>query len=183
MHSQRIRSFRSACVRGTSISARVRPGNCSTPLCSSIMDMNGLRSRSYIKIGWKLKIPTGRKYIPTESAAATVSRPSDQAVEYEVRKGDSLYSIANQYQTTTKALMAQNQLSNSELNVGQVLLINPNISVSHTNQITNYRVRRGDSPYLIAKRCSMNLADFLKLNQLTPRSTIFPGQIVSVMKK
>ncbi|MFH1124212.1 MAG: LysM domain-containing protein, partial [Pseudomonadota bacterium] len=34
----------------------------------------------------------------------------------------------------------------------------------------------GDSPYLIAKRYKMNLAEFLELNNLTPRSTIFPGQ-------
>jgi len=148
----------------------------------AIMDMNGLRSRSYIKIGWKLKIPTGRKYVPAQSVAS-ISTPSDQVIEYAVRKGDSLYSIANQYQTTTKALMAHNQLSSSELQIGQVLLINPNISVSHPDQTIKYRVRRGDSPYLIAKRYRMNLADFLKLNHLTPRSTIFPGQIVSVRDK
>ncbi|MBW1800382.1 MAG: LysM peptidoglycan-binding domain-containing protein, partial [Deltaproteobacteria bacterium] len=43
-----------------------------------------------------------------------------------------------------------------------------------------YRVRKGDSPYIIAKRYRMNLSDFLKLNRLTPRSTIFPGQILLV---
>ena len=43
-----------------------------------------------------------------------------------------------------------------------------------------YKVRKGDSPYLIAKRYQMNLSDFLTLNNLTPRSTIFPGQIVLV---
>ena len=46
----------------------------------------------------------------------------------------------------------------------KALLINPNISVSHPDQTIKYRIKRGDSPYLIAKRYRMNLADFLKLN-------------------
>ena len=44
----------------------------------------------------------------------------------------------------------------------------------------SYTVQGGDSPYLIARRYEMELADFLKLNHLTPESTIFPGQTLAI---
>jgi membrane-bound lytic murein transglycosylase D len=146
----------------------------------AIMAANNLNSKHFIRAGWKLKIPTGKKFVPAVRAPV-VSTPSDQVVKYVVRKGDSLWKIANQYQTTTKALMAHNHLRNSELQIGQVLLINPGVSVPLLDQGTQYRVKKGDSPYLIAKRYRMNLADFLRMNNLTPRSMIFPGQMVSVI--
>jgi membrane-bound lytic murein transglycosylase D len=43
-----------------------------------------------------------------------------------------------------------------------------------------YLVRRGDSPYKIAKRHNMSLRRFLRINNLTPRSKIFPGQVLKV---
>jgi membrane-bound lytic murein transglycosylase D len=43
-----------------------------------------------------------------------------------------------------------------------------------------YKVEKGDSPYMIAQRHHMNLSQFLRLNNLTPRSMIFPGQMVLV---
>jgi membrane-bound lytic murein transglycosylase D len=44
----------------------------------------------------------------------------------------------------------------------------------------NYTVKGGETPFLIAKKHEMELGDFLKLNNLTPHSTIFPGQTVLV---
>jgi membrane-bound lytic murein transglycosylase D len=41
-------------------------------------------------------------------------------------------------------------------------------------------VRRGDSPFTIAKRHGMPLKRFLSLNNLTSTSKIYPGQQVSV---
>ena len=43
-----------------------------------------------------------------------------------------------------------------------------------------YTVLKGDSPYKIAQKYQMNLSEFLRINNLAPRSTIFPGQILLV---
>jgi membrane-bound lytic murein transglycosylase D len=43
-----------------------------------------------------------------------------------------------------------------------------------------YTILKGDSPYLIARKYQMDLSELLRLNNLTPRSTIFPGQILLV---
>ncbi len=97
-----------ACRYGTSVRA--------------IMNMNGLSSSSYIKQGWKLKVPTGnRTYNTRYSAKATQGTGNSQ--EYVVRKGDSLWKIANRFGTTTKALKSFNHMQTTRLDIGQVIMI------------------------------------------------------------
>ena len=149
-----------------------------------IMAMNGLRKSSYLKVGWKLKIPTKRGFTASDKKPPVYSlkrksRPSGGTSEYVVRKGDSLWKIAQRYNTTTNAIRSLNQVS-SALRIGQVLMIPTSLTISKSSKTKTYRVKYGDSPYLIAKRHRVNLAEFLKINKLTPRSTIFPGQIVNI---
>jgi membrane-bound lytic murein transglycosylase D len=147
----------------------------------SIMAMNGLRNRNYVRVGWKLKIPTRRRYASrTNRPPIYALKPKGNSFQYTVRKGDSLWLIANRYNTTTRSIRTLNQLRGSTLRIGQVLLLSKRKTTSNPVDSKQYRVRGGDSPYLIAKRHEMNLTEFLKLNNLTPRSTIFPGQIVRI---
>jgi membrane-bound lytic murein transglycosylase D len=148
----------------------------------AIMEMNGLKSRHYLKVGWRLKIPTRGSYArKAPPSSQSVSRVQGEIFRYTVRKGDSLWLIANRYQTTTKAIQSLNQLTRSTLQIGQVLLISPGRTTSDVTYTKNYRVKDGDSPYLIAKKHQMNLYEFLHVNNLTPRSTIYPGQVVQVI--
>jgi membrane-bound lytic murein transglycosylase D len=147
----------------------------------AIMNANGLRRSHYLKVGWKLKIPTKKSYVARiKSPPIDISKIKGKTFDYAVKQGDSLWLIANRFGTTTHVIRSLNQLNSSLLSIGQVLKI-PAVQTASSSAPANtltYRVQRGDSPYLIAKRYRMNLADFLKLNKLTPRSTIFPGQIL-----
>ena len=44
------------------------------------------------------------------------------------------------------------------------------------NGLKTYRVEHGDSPFEIAVRHNMSLDRLLRMNNLTTRSTIYPGQ-------
>ena len=46
----------------------------------------------------------------------------------------------------------------------------------HINGLSIYKVRRGDSLSGIAKKHKMDFNKFLRVNRLTARSTIYPGQ-------
>jgi LysM repeat protein len=81
------------------------------------MNMNGLKRSSYIKQGWKLKVPTGKKTYRTRYSSDGSSK------EYVVRKGDSLWKIANHFGTTTKALQSFNHMQTTRLDIGQVIRI------------------------------------------------------------
>lgn len=143
---------------------------------SAVMAANGLKSRNYLKVGWNLKIPVSGGS-PGKIASYT---PSGEITKYRVRKGDSLWKIAQRFSTTTRAIQAINGMRSTRLQIGQVLKVPEGSSAGSSGSVSTYLVRRGDSPYIIARRHRMDLSDFLKVNNLTPASTIYPGQEVKV---
>jgi membrane-bound lytic murein transglycosylase D len=151
----------------------------------AIMRLNSLRSSHFIRTGWKLKIPTGRKYRIPGAVPVQVSSVTDkgQLTQYVVQKGDSLWRIAERFGTTTKAIESANRLSDSYLRIGQVLMIPQDLTTTEEIKTKVYIVSKGDSPYLIATRHHMKLSQFLRINNLSPRSTIFPGQALLVREK
>lgn len=146
-----------------------------------IMALNGLKNAHYVKAGWKLKIPSKKASARLKKSYTGVTSKSKRIFgEYVVRKGDSLWKIANRFGTTTKAIQSANQLRGAHLNIGQILIIPKGATTFDAIKTKDYKVRTGDSPYMIAQKHQMNLSDFLKLNNLTPRNTIFPGQVLLV---
>jgi len=141
----------------------------------SIMRANNMRRSNYIVAGKRLKIPR-RGYM--QSKPRTVQKPlNGQALNHIVRKGDSLFTIAKRYGTTIKKIQKLNNLTTTTLHKGQTLIIFPGKSEPPAvNGLATYKVRRGDSPFLIARRHQMPLDRLLYLNRLYPGSKIYPGQ-------
>jgi len=79
---------------------------------------------------------------------------------YTVQKGDSLYSIANKYNTTVNELKSLNNLSSNNLSIGQKLKI-PN------NNSNTYTVKSGDSLYSIATKYNTSVDALKSANNLT----------------
>ena len=86
---------------------------------------------------------------------------------YTVKRGDTLYSIARQYNTTVDRLKALNNLTSNTLSVGQVLVLDEQTNMepgNDNNQI--YTVGPGDTLYKIANRFNTNIEDIINLNNL-----------------
>ena len=84
-----------------------------------------------------------------------------------VTKGESLYSIAQKYNTTIGALKSLNNLKNNILSVGQILKLPNYINLTKpASNITIYTVKRGDTLYSIAKQYDVSIDDLLEYNQL-----------------
>ncbi|MCP4627345.1 MAG: LysM peptidoglycan-binding domain-containing protein [bacterium] len=142
----------------------------------SIMRANNMRRSNYIVAGKRLKIP--RRGYKKQTVKVIPKPRNGQEVRHIVRKGDSLYIIAKQYGTTTRKIQELNNLRTTTLHKGQVLTIFPrkNQSPPSVDGLATYKVRAGDSPFVIAKRHNMPLDRLLYLNQLYPGNKIFPGQ-------
>jgi len=120
---------------------------------------NNLTS-NILSIGQVLKVPT----------------PEDEqtGITYTVKSGDSLYSIAREFNTTVDAIKNANNLTSNLLSIGQILSI-----PSETGLETTYTVQRGDSLYSIAKKFGTDVNTLKELNNLTS-NLLNIGQILIV---
>jgi len=168
------------------ISHRVSPGeNLSTIArryhlsISSIAEANNInRSKPFLP-GNLLKIPQKGAIV----YHPRVKRTSPQAANltHVVKFGDTLWTLAQKYRTTMNAIRELNGLSGTQLTVGQALKISsPEGDTSEVSSLRTYKVRKGDTPYDVATRFKMQLEQFLRVNRLTPKSRIYPGQTLYI---
>ena len=117
---------------------------------NDIKSLNNLSSDA-LMIGQTLKIPTN----------TSNSTTSGNNITYTVKSGDSLYKIAQRYNTTVNAIKSLNGLSSDNISIGQQLLI-----PSFTGE-TTYTVQSGDSLYSIAKKFNTTVDNLKELNNLS----------------
>jgi membrane-bound lytic murein transglycosylase D len=146
----------------------------------TIASANRLNKNYTIIAGRSLKIPTSR--VSASASQATQSAAWTQTKTHRVRKGDSLWNLARRYGTTTNAIQRANNLRGSRLYIGQSLKLptsqQSTAKASKSKNMRSYTVKRGDTPFKIANRNAMTLKQFLKINQLSRNSKIYPGQRV-----
>lgn len=82
-------------------------------------------------------------------------------ISYVVKKGDSLWLIANKYDTTVEKIKSTNNLKNNTLSIGQVLVI------PSSSEFITYTVKKGDSLWLIANKYNTTVDNIKKLNNLS----------------
>ena len=104
--------------------------------------------------------------------------PSGQGGNYyTVKSGDSLWSIANKYNTTVNELKSLNNLSSNILQVGQILVL-PS-STNDDNSGNTYTVKLGDSLWSIANKYNTTVNELKSLNNLSS-DVLQIGQVLSV---
>lgn len=119
-----------------------------------LINANNLTS-TVLQVGQQLIIPGQGSSTPPTSGNATTT--------YMVKSGDSLWSIANRYNTTVAELRRLNNLTTDVLQIGQVL----KVPSSATSSTTTYTVKSGDSLWKIANQYNTTVAELRRLNNLT----------------
>ncbi|MYD31305.1 MAG: LysM peptidoglycan-binding domain-containing protein [Nitrospira sp. SB0661_bin_20] len=118
--------------------------------------------------GYFLKVPVGTsgrvEQVKTRLKTWT-SRPSQRSW-YRVRWGDSLSVIARRFGTSVRQLKHLNGLSGNVIRVGQRLRVNRDAARA-AGEATWYRVRRGDSLSVIARRFGTSVRQLKHLNGLS----------------
>ena len=94
--------------------------------------------------------------------------------EYVVKKGDTLYGIANKYNVSVDNLKSYNNLSTDSLSIGQIIKIPDNKLNSN-----EYVVKSGDSLYSISRKYGVSVDELMSVNNL--KSTVLSvGQVLKI---
>lgn len=130
-----------------------------------LKNLNNLSSNT-LSVGQLLKIPS------------PISKPET----YTVKKGDSLYSIAQEFNTTVDILKRLNNLTSNTLSIGQILKLPKPTDIDEPSQEpTNitYTVQSGDSLYKIATKYNTTVDAIKKANNLT-NNLLSIGQVLTI---
>ena len=107
---------------------------------------------------------------------------NDNQITYTVVKGDSLYKIAQKFNVTVQDLINLNNLTSTNLSVGQVLKVKGTVP---SKEETTYTVVKGDSLYAIANKYKVSVQDIIDANNLKStalsvgQKLIIPTQITN----
>ena len=146
-------------VRGDTLYSIAKKYNTTV---SKIIDLNYLKSPN-LSIGQVLRIP--------EMYSKEEDMYLPQYINYEVKKGDTLYSISKKYNLDKETIKKDNALVNDNLVVGQNLKIRTSSSIveecfGDDLEDMKYEVKKGDTLYSIAKKYNTTVDNIIKKNSL-----------------
>ncbi|MGV6827527.1 MAG: LysM peptidoglycan-binding domain-containing protein [bacterium] len=123
--------------------------------------------------------------VATKLEEALKTLPDDKRLKqtrHKISSGETLSHIARQYDISVKAIQQANNLKNTNIRAGKHLMIplsGSAVLISSNEFISgkamSYRVRKGDSLYVIARRFDVKISDLREWNQLNGKY-IQPGQ-------
>lgn len=145
--------------KGDSLYSIARRNNMTV---DELKSLNNLTS-NILSIGQKLIISSGSN-VPNNV--------------YVVKKGDTLWSIANNFNVSVNDLKNANNKSNNSLSIGEKLII-PGKSTGENVSTTIYIVKSGDNLYSIARRYNVTVNEIKSLNNLSS-NLLSIGQKLSI---
>ncbi|MGC9551157.1 LysM peptidoglycan-binding domain-containing protein, partial [Vibrio metoecus] len=123
-----------------------------------------------------------------------------KVVRYKVKSGDTLSTIADKYNTTTKVIKAANQIANNQIRIGSYLFVPTSVkdekayALSVSNRLAKtqsvprgqyqvtHTVNTGESLWTIAKQYNVSYQSLAKWNGMAPKDALRKGQKLVVWK-
>ena len=188
---------------------KIKPGDTLSTIArrykttvSHLKKVNRLKKNT-IRAGRNLMIPgpgaadSSYTYSASQRLQNAQSRGSGHKHIHTVRKGDTLWALANRYNSSVRKIAKWNNFASREpLKLGQKLVIwqkspsdthtvanasTMDVSFSPALQTIRYTVKRGDSLDRIARRFNIRVADLFRWNSGLKKSKyIQPGQKIRV---
>ena len=144
---------------------------------SAISSANKISHRARIYIGQKLMIPVpeGHKLPETNFSSGGRSRMEAADGIYVVRRGDSLWEIANGFGTSVEELKRLNQLNGRNPKVYPGDRIRVSAAGNKLGDELIHFVKKGESLWSIAKMYKTTISEIRRWNNLPLNKFIFPG--------
>ena len=123
-----------------------------------------------------------------------------QMLHYAVRRGDTLYRVAQRFDVSPAELKSMNHLRGNRLHHGEVLVVAQASAESEAYSLSqeqrqakletvsvvgkdrhHYKVRRGDTIYAVARRNGVDAKDLARWNGISLHDHLHAGQTLSVL--
>ena len=163
----------------------------------SLSENKRVKARS-LRIGQEVVIPVAQVKYADKSAAdsktvketaaerttAAKAEPTTNRITYTVHRGESLGKISQRLGVSVDQICRENGIQNaSRIYPGQKLTVTvkgePRYADTPKSKASNskyYTVQAGDTVWSIAQAHGVDTKDILKMNRLSRRSKIYPGQ-------
>jgi len=147
-----------------------------------IKKLNNMRSHR-IRAGKTLLIPILNDSLETTSPSTQFATNTQKQTRTKndryLKKGQSLWSIAQKYNVTTKKLARWNNISQSKtLQPGMKLTVWK--TNKKTNSFARYKIKSGDNLWNIAKKNRISTRSLAKYNNLSTKAYLKPGQMLKI---
>ncbi len=110
-----------------------------------------------------------------------------ETIEYTVKRGDTLYSLARNYGVPSETIMEFNGISSpDQLKTGFILRI-PDINLDYNqnrgynDKSQYYSVKKGDTFYSISRTNGLSVSELLKINDLSINHVLHEGDRLFVI--
>lgn len=103
----------------------------------------------------------------------------NEYISYTIAKGQTLYAIAKQFDTTVADILAANPALDVQLYYAGDIICIPRPGISCQNG-TPYTIKRGDSFYLISQRYGVPLANLVAANPGVDPARLQVGQVICI---
>lgn len=158
-----------------------------------LLEKNSIKNANSIRIGQKLKLPSGAKVGHAEAAEPAPTQSGEELSVYTVQRGDSLSLISMRTGTTVKQLMKINNLKNANIRIGQKLHVKkaetaenanaPKAKESASSDEIKHKVKAGEFLGMIAAKYSVTVADIKARNNIKDPRKIRAGQTLIIPVK
>ncbi len=134
---------------------------------------NGINPKTILKPGQVIRVAGG----------AVASSGSQQNLTYQVRDGDSLWTIGRRFKVSTRQLCAWNGINDKTiLKPGKVLRVaGGSVASNGGQQKLVYQVRAGDTLWDIGRRYDLKTADIIRWNRLSNAHVLRPGDRLTLL--
>lgn len=113
------------------------------------------------------------------SGAIVANEGIAEAATHKVKSGDTLSTIAVEYNTTVKEIKKENKLDSDLIFTGQELKID-DLKVETKEETKTHKVKSGDTVAKLAEKYEVTVANIVAWNELKSADLIMVGQVLNV---
>ncbi len=99
-----------------------------------------------------------------------------ELIKYTVREGNTLFGIAQFFQTTVADILQYNNIQNPAM-----IYSGQELTIPAGSNMANYHITRpGETLWSIAQMYGSTVAELTRLNGISNPNIIYPGQVIQV---